>query len=330
MLGLAKRIGEIKIVKESLDLFRIAAHVYKIHKDDLNEEKSTNKPFEVSYFQACTFVTHKRSEETKGRVDYRAIEFFFKNLRESQRKSNKIIESILHNVSITVGKFVKAASNTKENAVICLKYAVDLLRIIKNKIDDIIQNGMVEIFDSFACYAHSFHTMAANLLNSQLIPIWFNTLKPKYTKLREFIAFSLLINKNKIINLYNVIFSKLDQHQLSRYLKRTITNDVIHIKDTYFIATRTVKKNEVSLSRLSSYLFSHLSASFTKNKNLLVLLISENWILLKTFFRDFDFEVYYSPRKSFKIIEDVRTIVAVFSGEKKKIGQIYNNKRMMF
>lgn len=317
VLSIFDRVKQNKIVKESLDLVGIVSEVYQIYKTDLKQTTPTSsaKPIEEVYFQACSSITHQKDEDIKSRPDYRAIEFSAKNLREARAHSSQNLQKVNQKVTEIKAKVSKAAGNAKEIAQVKIDSAKTRFNFVKNRASVVAKNIQYEVQQSAR---HSYERLAelvANILNSNFVSDSYANLTKNIARLKEAIGFSLLMAKNITLDLIQNCASKLNASDLYNSARKTVSSEVSNIKQVFQYIQTTIRKNEESLQSLRKYTGDYNSNSIAKNKKLIYLLFLENWKMVKCFFGNLDFEIFYSPKDSFKVVEDATIIWKMVRGE---------------
>ena len=317
VLSIFDRVKQNKIVKESLDLVGIVSEVYQIYKTDLKQSSPTSsaKPIEEVYFQACSSITHQKGEDIKSRPDYRAIEFSAKNLREARVQSSQNFEKVNKKVTDIKSKVSKAAGNVKEIAQVKIDTAKTQFNYLKNRATVVAKNVRYEVQQSTRYSTERLAELIASILNSSFVSENYASLAKNASNLKQAIGFSLLMTKSLTLDLIQNCSSKLNASELYISARNTVSTEISNLRQILRYIQSTIHKNEESLQALRKYTSDYNSNSIAKNKKLVYLLFLENWRMVKCFFGNLDFEIFYSPKDSFKVVEDATIVWKMIRGE---------------
>jgi hypothetical protein len=319
VLGLVDRIKKTRIVKESLEVISIASETYQLYKKDMILAKSEQVPIrkaEDLYFEAATKVTHQKPKQIHTRLDYRTIAFSAENFRKAKNIS-----------TLSFNELTERLSNFVDSGMISFK---QFLEIIEVKYDSLKSKYAYSINRSKAILKNLGTEM--NFFRSFLLDTLSQMLVNFFDKLSLGQAYeSVCLVAKTSFNFFNLYahsvqsYTKGVLNDIGEYLlsftilksaKAYLTNEIDNIRTSWIYFSKVLNKNEVSLLLLKDYVFDKLVTSFDSNRKLIAIIFRENWKIIKSFFENLDFEVFYSPDDSVKLVKDTRLLMSILTEDK--------------
>lgn len=321
LMSVINRVKDTQVVRDSLDMLTIASEAYQLYKKDLmlaQNEKVPIRKAEDLYFEAVTKVTHETPKKVTARPDYKLIAFSAENLRKARDVSEK--------------SFNNAAKTLKNGKDMIANLACQIMKMIEVKIDylknnygylmnrsSVIMKNLRSELMYFMSHSYDFTTQVIASVLQKLSLADFAQVIFHNSK-----AFLLNINfyahclKNYTLGFLSDVNKSLNNFNFYHKTMEMLSGEFTNLRHGIDFVIGTIMKNEKSLVHLKDYTVDNVKNSFDKNLKLVQLIFGENLKLLKYFFSEMDFEVFYSPKDSFKVVEDSKTIISMLTGQRPK------------
>ncbi len=314
-MSVLNRVKETQLVRESLDVLTIASEAYQGYKKDLMLAKNENVPVrkaEDIYFEAVTKVTHHTPKKVMARPDYRLIAFSSENLRKARDVSERSFSNLRTRNNV-VANIINQIQKMSEVKIDSLK---NNYGYIMNRASVVMKNLRSELM-YFMSHSYDFTAQVVASVLQKLSLADFAQFAVQNSK-----AFLLNINfyahclKNYTVGFLSDVNQRLNNFNLYHGAMEVMSREFANLRNGFNFVAGTIRQNNKSLGHLTDYTIDNVKNSLDKNWKLVQIMFHENWKLLKSFFSEMDFEVYYSPKDSFKVVEDSKTIASMLTGQR--------------
>lgn len=320
-MSVIDRIKDTRVVRDSLDMLTIASETYQLYKKDLMLAKNEQVPIrkaEDLYFEAVTKVTHESPKRIQSRPDYKLIAFSAVNLRKARDVSEKSFANAAKTVKSGKDMVMNFADQIQKMTEVKIDYMKKNYGYLMNRVTVILKNLRSEskyfMSHSYDFAAQIIASVLQKLSLADLANLTFQNSKALLLNV-NFYAHCL---KNYTLGFLSDINKGLSSFKLYHRAIEIMSREFINLRKGFNFVVGAIGKNEKSLMNLKYYTVKHIKNSIDKNWKIAQIMFGENWKLLKLFFTEMDFEVFYSPKDSFKVVEDSKVILSIIAGQRSK------------
>lgn len=312
--NLFNKVKQNKLVAESMTIYQIATEVYQTVKRDTELEK--NQPMEKLYLDACVNVTKVNHKQAAQRPDYKAVAFTFKNARKVQEKSKEQVGKLYENSKtlkrhlqnqkdrLQTSLSVKLSSAKKQLAGV-QNYAGALVKIVSVQMSEKLSDVQARIYDAYDA-----------MVNSDYFVRMSDKIREKVKFARDVFMFTILTGRDLTYATATWMKDKLASYPIYETLSTMAYNRLQSLKGAYNYAAGTFKNNEKSALEMFNYNYNAAAHAMEQNKKVAHLFYIENKKSLMSYLKDYEIEVFYSPKNSVKVIEFLRILMAVVFARK--------------
>lgn len=286
--SMLETVKNTTVVKSGFEVFSIAREVYNIVNEDTDVPE---KKAEQIYLQAASRVTKQPEPELQQRVDYKLV-----------RQTSRTVRTATNNVRAARRRLREKTTALRKETIARFRELVELLKekmaIVKERVNE---SGLWE--------SERLKTVISNLKTAKQTVLVYSQLV--YKQVDEFVDFESCYKQadelsEKCLDLYKRV------KEVSVEGKNTIVD--------------ICSKNASSLSETVYYNYEYAKKSVSTDFGSFKEALQANRELFLAYVKNLDLEMYYSPEKSFKLVESLRAMmVMTVNTIRKQIEAVYPN-----
>ena len=265
------KVNNLSVVKGGFEVYNIAKEVYKIVNED---EKVQEKKAEEIYKEAASKVTSQKESEIEQRVDYQVVQ----NASQITRKTITVAKD-------TQKKLLKRYLKLKAKTMVHYEQLMALLKANVKLAKERVSNNQI-------INSEQFKNAVKHLRIAKLSIVAFS--KTLYKAVDSYVDFNECYNQSMQIS-----------NQLVEQYERVKNMASEGMKS----ASEVVCKNVNGLTENVSYNYQYAKQSLSTDYDSLKEVLLTNKDLFINYIKNLELEVYYSPLKSIKIMENLNKFI---------------------
>ena len=307
--NLFNKVKQNKLITESMTIYQIATEVYQTVRRDNELEK--DHPMEKIYLDACVHVTKTTHKEAAQRPDYKAVAFTFKNARKVQEKSKEQVGKLYENSktlrrnlqnqkeSLKTSLSVKFSGARKQLASL-QDYTAGLTKVARVEISERLSSVQARIYDAYD-----------SMINSDIFVRMSDKIREKVKFARDVFMFTILTGRDLTYASVTWVKDKLAAYPLYKNLSTIAASQLQTLKSGYNYAAGTFRNNEKAALEMFNYNYNAAAHALEQNKKVAHLFYLENKKSVSNYLKDYEVEIFYSPKNSVKVVEFLRILMSV-------------------
>ena len=267
-----KNLKKNSIISNGLEIYSIAKDVYetvKNEKIEISKNPENSKNLEKTKIEDIYFSSTKKLTNLENEKIEKRLDYkIMKNLGQNSRKVVYLSKKAKIALQSRISELQNLASKSLKNLKTNFSVLSKYLKMNLEKLFEFSPLVFKDLLESLKIYSEKF--------------MIFNT--------------TILKKIQKTLKLSEIL--KSTQKKIKELTKILTTN----LKSSY----EAVIENKKSLKNVFLFSYQHLLLFFSQNYTQLQNLIEINGNLIKTFFKKFEFNIYYSKNECFRPIKSIR------------------------
>lgn len=265
------KVNNLSVVKGGFEVYNIAKEVYKIVNED---EKAQEKKAEEIYKEAASKVTSQKESEIEQRIDYQVVQ----NASQITRKTITVAKD-------TQKKLLKKYLKLKTETMVHYEQLMALLKANVKLAKERVSNNQI-------INSEQFKNAVKHLRIAKLSIVAFS--KALYSGVDSYVDFDECYNQSMQIS-----------NQLVEQYERVKNMASEGMKSV----SEVVCKNVNGLTENVSYNYQYAKQSLSTDYDSLKEVLLTNKDLFINYIKNLELEVYYSPLKSIKVMENLNKFI---------------------